>query len=758
MAPGGGDLVEDGPMFTSLGRLATGRTRMVLSLSVVVLALAAFAGGHAFGSLKSAGFVSPNAPSQIAANKLDDDFSGPPDLIFLVIARSGTVDSPAVAAAGRALTASLAASGVAGVTSYWTTGSRSLESRDGTEGLVMVSVNGPDKAVSNRVKHLADQFAKTSGAVTVRAGGGVVVGNDIGSQITGDLAKAESVAIPLTLLFLVFAFGSVVSALLPVAIGTMSIFTTLAVLWLLSLVTNVSQYALNLTTSMSLGLAIDYSLLMVYRYREELAAGSPPAEAVERAVRRAGRTIVFSAATVAAALAALLLFPVYFLRSFAYAGISVVVLATAGAVVVLPAMLAALGPKVNAWRIPVGRGRQANPTSESTFWRRVAGVVMARPVVTALPILAALVVLAIPFTHVEFGTPDDRVLAPGLPARAVGDALRTQFASNASDTTDIVTAAPLTDGQAAGYEAEISRLDGVSSVSGPAGVWAGGTQVQLDAAATAELRRYSSPDGTWISADTPDPLSARAQDLVKGIRALPVPGGTRSYVGGQAASLVDQKSALAGRLPLAMLLIALTTFVLLWLFTGSVVLPLKALFLNALTLVAVLGVMVWIFQYGHLAGFFDFTPTPTSTTIPLLLFCIAFGLSMDYEVFLLSRIKEAHDADISNTESVVEGLARVGRLVTMAAGLMAITFFSFAISKVSFIQMFALGTGAAVIIDATLVRGVLVPSFMRLLGEWNWWSPAPLRRLHRRIGVSELADRPVPVRPETVGQGTTSTS
>ncbi|HWE55419.1 MAG TPA: MMPL family transporter [Acidimicrobiales bacterium] len=746
-------------MFTSLARLAVARTRLVLVLSLVVLALAAFAGIHAFGALKSAGFVSPNAPSQIAANKLNDDFSGPADLIFLVTAHSGTVDSPAVAAAGRGLTARLASTGVAGVTSYWSSGNRSLESRDRTQGLVLVSVRGHSQAVTDEVKHLAKEFDTTSGAVTVRAGGGVEVGNSIGTQITGDLAKAETVAIPLTLIFLIFAFGSLVSALLPVAVGTMSIFTTLAVLWLLSLVTNVSQYALNLTTSMSLGLAIDYSLLMVYRYREELAAGWSPDQAVTRAVHRAGRTILFSAATVAAALAALLLFPVYFLRSFAYAGISVVVLATLGAVVVLPAMLAALGTRVNAWRIPVGRGRQANPSSDSPFWRRVAQVVMARPIVTALPILAALIVLAIPFAHVEFGTPDDRVLAPHLAARAVGDALRTDFASNASTTTEVVTGAPLTTTQAGQYEGEISRLAGVTSVQGPAGAWSDGVAVPLAPAENQQLRRYSSPEGTWISAVTPDPLSARAQNLVKEIRALPVPGGSHSYVGGQAASLVDQKSALAGRLPLAMLLIALTTFVLLWLFTGSVILPLKALVLNALTLLAVLGAMVWIFQYGHLSGFFDFTATPTSTTIPLLLFCIAFGLSMDYEVFLLSRIKEAHDHGADNNQSVVDGLARVGRLVSMAAGLMAITFFSFAISKVSFIQMFALGTGAAVIIDATLVRGVLVPSFMRLAGEWNWWSPASLRRLHQRIGVSEMPEEiSVPATRVPVDQGTTSTS
>jgi RND superfamily putative drug exporter len=279
-------------------------------------------------------------------------------------------------------------------------------------------------------------------------------------------------------------------------------------------------------------------------------------------------------------------------------------------------------------------------------------------------------------------------------------------------------------------------------VTGPDGTWVDGNQV---ASATSTLSRYQRPQGSWFTASTPDPLSRGAQNLVRTIRAVPVPGGATAYVGGQAASLVDQKDALSSRLPLALGLIVLTTFVVLWLFTDSVVLPLKALALNALTLLSVLGVMIWIFQYGHLKGFFDFTPLPTSTTMPLLVFCIAFGLSMDYEVFVLSRIKELHDAGVPNREAVVGGVARTGRIVTTAAALMAITFFAFAVSKVSFIQMFALATGAAILLDATLIRGVLVPAFMRVAGDWNWWSPRVLHRLHDRIGVGEVPeDLPAP--------------
>jgi RND superfamily putative drug exporter len=725
-------------MFQALARLATQRARLVLVITGVLIVLSAFAGIHAFKVLKSQGFVSPSAPSQIAANRLRDDFVGPPDLILLVTAKSGSVDSPSVAAAGEQIAARLAAEpGVQRVQSYWSDKNAALRSRTGTSALITATLSGSNTHVSDRVKALAPHFITSQGPVIVAAGGGDYVGNAIGKQIQGDLAKAESIAIPLTLIFLILAFGSVVAASLPVAIGAMSIFSTLAVLWLLGSLTNVSQYALNLTTAMSLGLAIDYSLLMVNRYREELAAGRTTAEAVTNAILRAGRTIVFSAATVAAAMAALLVFPVYFLRSFAYAGISVVVLATIGALIVLPSLLVVLGPRVNSWRLPIGRGRTTTMGGESPFWRRVAEVVTSRPVTTGLPVVAILAVLTIPFAHVNFGTPDDRVMAPGSQARVVGDALRTQFTADTATATDIVTSGPLSVSQAADYTRSISLLPGVVSATGPEGVWAGGKQIASPAADGAQLALHQSAAGTWITAYTPDPLGKQAQSLVKKIRALPLPGGGASYVGGPAASLVDQKADLAGRLPLALILIGLTTFIVLWLFTGSVILPLKALVLNALTLSSVLGVMVWIFQYGHLSGFFGFTALPTSTTMPLLLFCIAFGLSMDYEVFLLSRIKELRDAGADNHEAVVGGLAKVGRLVSTAAGLMAITFFSFAISKVSFIQMFALGTGSAVVIDATVVRGVLVPAFMRLAGEWNWWSPSPLRRLHARFGIDE---------------------
>ena len=704
-------------MLTRLGRLATTRPRLVLLIAGIGVLLSAAAGIHAPAKLKGGGFVSPDAPSQIAINRLKASFGGSPNLVVLVRAKEGTVDSPPVAAAGEALAARLATTpGVRNVASYWTSGIAALKGRTGDEALVVALIPGSDTVVKSKTKALVSELSTTGGPVTVRVGGFAGVNNAIATQINKDLAIAESVAIPLTMILLILAFGSVIAAALPVAIGLISIMATLAVLWVLALLTNVSVYSLNMTTAMSLGLAIDYSLLMVNRFREELSVEGGVEAAIIRSMQTAGRTILFSAGTVAAALAALLVFPVYFLRSFAYAGISVVVVASVGALVVLPALLTVLGARVNSARVPFLKARDLSE-AESPFWRRFAAGVMRRPLACGLPVIAILVLVGLPFLHVRFGTPDDRVLPTSAAARQVGDQLRTQFQVNADDRVEVVTSRRFTGAETSSYQASLTSVPGVLGVAVRQG-----------------------PATTWFSAPIrPDPEGGAAQALVGEVRALAVPAGTRAYVGGSAASLVDQKHDLGARLPLAMGLIALTTFLLLWLFTGSVVLPLKALVLNALSLTAVFGCMVWVFQYGHLSGLLGFTPLPTSTTMPLLLFCIAFGLSMDYEVFILSRIKEMHDAGETNAEAVAGGLARSGRIVTTAAALLAVTFFAFVTSRVSFIQMFGLGTGLAVLADATLIRAVLVPSFMRVAGDANWWSPRALRRLHARIGFRDVA-------------------
>jgi RND superfamily putative drug exporter len=566
---------------------------------------------------------------------------------------------------------------------------------------------------------------------------------DINGQVTRDLATAESIAIPLTLALLVLVFGSVVAGLLPLMVGGIAIAGTFAVLDLLARLTDVSIFALNLTTALGLGLAIDYSLLIVSRFREELQRGRTVEQAIGITLGTAGRTVLFSSATIAVALSALLVFPLYFLRSFAYAGIAVVAIAAAGALITLPAVLRLLGPRVD--RLRVGRRRSAI-ASGSGFWSGLAAFVMRRPVLSALPVVALLLGLAVPFLGVRFGLPDDRVIpAADSQARQVGDVLRSDFASQDSNALTVVL--PVVAGAdpsarlsaVAGYASAVSALPQVARVDSPAGIYIQGRRV---AAGRADLAVGPAAGVMVIPAAQAD--SPAAERLVRDVRAVPAPGDR--LVGGPSAALVDVKSGLGARLPEAIGLIALSTFVLLFLFTGSVVLPVKALMINAVSLVGVLGAMVWVFQDGHLAGLLGFTPTPLSITMPLLMFCVAFGLSMDYEVFLLGRIKELHDAGADTATAVAGGLERTGRIVTTAAALLAITFFAFVSSKVSFLQMFGLGTGLAIVLDATAVRGVLVPALMRIMGSVNWWAPAALRRLHARIGLAE-GGSPDPVRP-----------
>ena len=729
-------------MFEKLGRLVVRRARTVLVIALLAMVAFGALGAGAFGKLKTGGFIDGKADSTLASQAITAGFGGQTDLVLLVRARSGTVDSTTSAGAGSGLTERLSADDrVSGVVSYWSTEAPSLRSTDGREALVLAHIDGDEEESGLAAPDVIDAYARDSAAVTVRAGGGQAVGDDIGTQVGKDLAIAESIAVPLTLLLLIVAFGSVVAALLPLAVGLIAILGTFAELFVLGSTTDVSIFSINLTTALGLGLAIDYALLMVNRFREELAAGAAVEDAVVHTVRTAGRTIVFSAATVAAALAALLVFPLYFLRSFAYAGVGVIVVAMLGALIVLPALFTVLGHRVNAGRLPWLRNRPAVAGGETPFWRRLAGGVMRRPVLSAVPVVAVLLVAASPLLGVVFGTPDDRVLPTTASSRQVGDALRTDFTTNDAGAIDVVTTSAVAPAALAGYARTLSELPSVARVDTSAGTF---VRTRPQPVAPGDPRLGTAGAQLLSVIGTADAKSAAAERLVHRVRATAPPAGTRIHVGGTSAELVDSKHSIGSRLPIAALLIALTTFVILWLFTGSVIQPLRALTLNVLSLSATLGVMVWIFQEGHLSSVLGFTPLPTDTSMPVLLFCVAFGLSMDYEVFLLSRIKELHDHGADTTEAVTHGLARTGRIVSTAAVLLAISFFAFVTSQVSFIQLFGLGTGLAILIDATLVRGVLVPAFMAVVGERSWWSPAPLRRLHARVGLEEAPVLAVP--------------
>lgn len=700
-------------MFQRIGTLVVSRARWVLVVGTIALIGAAYLGVSAFAKLQTEGFDDPASESSRAARVLEAQSGGDADFVFVVTADRGNVDAAAAHAGGTALTDRLRHDpDLSGVVSYFDTDAPALRSEDGRHALVTASL--ADGADDSAAADVVDRYSGDRDGTTVRIGGQEGVSEEVAGQIGRDLGLAESIAIPLILVLLLLAFGNVVGALATLTVGMIAILGTFAELSVLGSLTDVSIYSVNLTTGLGLGLAVDYGLLMVARVREERAAGRTGDQAVVRAVETAGRTIVFSAVTVASALAAMLIFPLYFLRSFAYAGIGVMAITAASAVLLLPAALALLGPRVDAWRLPRVRGVQGG---ETAFWARLARFVTRRPLVAAAPVLVLLLLAASPLLGISFGTPDDRVLPTSASSRQVGDILRNDFAGNETTAIESVTAAPVADDALAAYADRIAGLDGVVRVDSTQG-----------------------DHGARVSAVTDlDRRSAGARDLVAQIRDLPGPSGAETLVGGPTAELVDSLAAIRDRLPYALGWMAVTTFVILFLFTGSVVQPVRALVLNVLSMSATIGAMVWVFQEGHLASLLGFTPMPMDTSMTVLLFTVAFGLSMDYEVFVLGRIKEMHDLGHTTEDAVVHGLARTGRIVSTAAALISISFFAFLVSDVAFIQLFGLGTGLAILVDATLVRGVLLPASMRLLGDTAWWAPRPLQALHRRIGLSEAS-------------------
>jgi putative drug exporter of the RND superfamily len=748
-------------MLTRFARLSTNHARAVVIAAIVVFAVAGALGGGVADHLTSGGFDDPSSESERADEALADRFdTGVPNVLLLVTARGDDVDDPSVAAAGQSLTQELAAeNGVDDVVSYWSEGNAPpLRNDDGSRALVVARIEGNDDQVEDRVTELAPRYehwagagGADSGAVDVELGGFAEVFHEVGDTIEEDLVKAETIALPITLVLLILVFGSVVAASLPLVIGVMSIVGTFFVLRVLAALTDVSIYALNLTTALGLGLAIDYSLFVVSRYREELRAGHPPRAAATRTVRTAGRTVAFSALTVAASLLAMLVFPFAFLRSFAYAGVAVALLAGLFSVVVLPAILVLLGPRVNAltlWR------RSVTPPEEGV-WHRIATVVMRRPIPIATAVVALLLVLGAPFLGLNLSSPDDRVLPESADVRQVHDVIREEFSSEEAGAlsvvaTDAPNAVPGLRNQIDAYATRLATMPSVARVDAATGTYCGTGiaeqlgcepgQLVLPPDSSPRYAGFSADGATYLSViPSVEPMSEAGEDLVHAIRDADAPWDV--LVTGESASLVDTNQALFERLPWALGLIAAITVVLLFMMFGSMVIPAKAIVLNVLSLTATFGAMVWIFQDGHLSGLLDFTATGgLNAAMPILMFCVAFGLSMDYEVMLLSRIKEEHDNGADSVRSVSLGLERTGRIVTAAAVLIAVVMIAFATSQVSFIKLFGVGLTLAVLADAFLIRGTLVPAFMRLAGDWNWWAPGPLRRFHDRWGVSEHVD------------------
>ena len=734
-------------MLTRLANLGIRFPKRVLAIAGLLLVAAAAYGAQAASHLASGGFYDTKAESGIALNTLTNTFhAGDPNLILEVSSPAG-IDSSATRTAGLTIAEDLQRQPfVSQVLSYWTAPAAQaagLRSHDGKSGLIAVRVVGDDNQAPKRAYDMYKGIVGTHDGITVKAGGNVATVHTVNQLTTSDLAKSEAIAIPITVVVLIWVFGSFIASLLPLVVGISSIVGTMAMLRGLGRLTDVSIYALNMTTAMGLALAIDYSLFIVSRYREEIRLGKDPDTAIRTTMNTAGRTVLFSALTVGLSLSAMLVFPMYFLRSFGYAGIGVVALATLAALTLLPAMLKVLGPRVDALdlrafaRRRLGRPAPVVKPLEETFWYRFANGVMRRALPIGLIVTAVLVGLGLPFLHASFGFPDDRVVPKTEAVHQVGDDLRYNFSSNAASTISIVVPSTSTaPTQLPDYASRLSTVANVTSVSSSAGTFVAGRQVGPGDP------HMAIGTETYLDVQTSaDAQSDKAKQTLTDLRHVQAPW--RVQFTGQTAINSDSLHALATAMPLAIALIALATFLVLFLFTGSLVLPLKALVLNTLSLSATFGAMVWIFQEGHLASLYGNLTTTgqLNATMPPLMFCVAFGLSMDYEVFLLSRIREAWlESDRStaaNTRAVAVGLGRTGRIVTAAALLMAIVFAAIADARVSFMMLFGTGLTLAVLMDATIVRGILVPAFMRLAGRWNWWAPAPLARLHDRFGLSE---------------------
>ena len=751
-------------MLHRIALLAIAAPRRILAVAALIMVAAAIFGIPVAKSLSAGGFQDPTSESSSATKLLTDKFHQGDMQLLVTVTAPDDARSPAATEVATDIVKHLEESPhVANVASAWTVppqAAAELTSKDGKTGLIVAGITGGENDAQKYAKALSDEVVHDRDGVTVRAGGVAMVYAQINAQTQRDLLLMESIAIPLSFLVLVWVFGGLVAAALPMVVGGLAIVGSMSVLRLITFTTDVSIFALNLSTALGLALAIDYTLLIISRYRDQLAEGKPRDKALIRTMSTAGRTVLFSATTVALSMAAMLIFPMYFLKSFAYAGIATVGFGAAAAVIVTPAAIWLLGDRLDSLdvRRSIRRAlRRPEPTVkpvEQLFWYRSTRFVMRRAVPIGLAVVVLLLALGAPFLSVKWGFPDDRVLPKSASAHQVGDQLRNDFVDDSSTAVSVVV--PDANGlDAATYErysVDLSRVPDVSTVSGPSGTFVAGARV----APPPPPDTYVADGSAYFSVGSNAPLFSDASEAqLDRLHQVARPGDRAIQLAGIAQINRDSVDAITTRLPWVLGLIAVITFGLLYLLTGSLVLPLKAVVLNVLSLTAAFGALVWIFQDGHLSAL---GTTPTGTLVanmPVLLFCIAFGLSMDYEVFLVARIREywlsmrtgaavtpsglraIKLARADNDEAVALGLAHTGRVITAAAVVMSITFAALIAAQVSFMRMFGVGLTLAVLVDATLVRMVLVPSFMHVMGGWNWWAPKPLARLHARIGISE---------------------
>ena len=719
-------------MMNRWGAFVARRAGRVLALSIALVALAAGYGLGVFGALSDGGFEDPASESARAFAAQETSFAdSSTDLVVVYSSPDLTVRDPAFAEAVDDTLRGLDPASVAGMTSWFDTQAPGLVSDDQHATRVLVTLTGTDQeAKSASYERLGDSLEAEG--LTTNVAGASAVFEDVNTQVGEDIARAESLAMPIVFVLSLLIFGSLVSALMPTMIGMIAVFGAFAVVRLLTEVTPVSVFSINVITLLGMGLAIDYALFVVSRFREELArqpgtGREDVAVAVTRTMATAGRTVLFSGVIVAAALGSLLIFPQNFLRSMGYGGMAAVLVAMVASLTVLPAVLALLGRRLEWGAMPWRR--RAARTDEGGAWARIARSVMRRPVLYLVASVSVLLLLASPVLGAVWGSVDERVLPADSPSRVAAETVADRFGGETASADVVVTGADAAETEA--YAASLRQVGGV-------------VDVRIVDTAEVDGQPSSLVQATWLG----NAQTTASQDLVEDLRAVPAPDGATALVGGASAQTVDLIDSVFDRLPWMAAFVAVVMLVLLFLAFGSVVLPVKAIVMNLLSIAAAFGVVTWIFQDGHLSGPLGFTsPGYLDVTQPILMLAILFGLSMDYEVFLLSRVREEWDRTGDNTAAVALGLQRTGRIITSAALLLAVVIGGFATSGIVFLKMIGVGMLVAVLLDATVVRALLVPATMRLLGRFNWWAPAPMARWWERHGHRE---EPLPVETSRV--------
>ncbi|MBA4867128.1 MMPL family transporter [Streptomyces sp. PSKA54] len=718
-------------MFAAIGKITARRRKWVVIAAVVFTLFAGVWGTGVFGSFTGgAGFDDPASESVRADKVLDGPLGRESnDLIVLYESKEKgrTVDE--FGDAVRTVLDGVPRAGIERLDSYWHPGAQDKSAyvskdRQQTYATVQFTSDNDQEQVEALAK-IKDDFA--ADGVTVRYGGVAAMTEQVNSLTGSDIARAEMLSVPVLLVLLVLIFRSAIAALLPLAVGTFVALGSFVVLRVLTMVTEISSTVINVITILGLGLAIDYALFLVNRFREELHAGADVDTAVHRATATAGRTVAFSGLAVAISFAGLVFFPSRFLSSMGYAAVAVVAFAVVGSLTLLPALLRYTGHRIDKWRIPLPRGRRraARPETEGR-WYRTAHAVMRKPLVSSLAIVAVLVGLGAPLLGVNWARPGEWVLPSDADAKVVSKTLASDFDTNPGQimTSVVRFDGPADRAEVASYAERLADVDGIASAT-PTGFAGDDARVTL---------RY-----------TPDPMSNAAEDMVGEVRATSPPQGAETLVTGMPASRVDIVGMIGERLPWMALFVAVVSFLVLFLAFGSLLLPLKSVVLNLLSLLAAFGAIKWIFQDGHLSGLLGFEPIgAVDANFPVLVVAIAFGLAMDYEVFLLSRVREEWEVSGDPVESVALGVQRTAKIITSAALLLVVVVGGFMTSSILFMKMIGVGLVIAVLVDATIVRGLLVPATMALLGERAWWAPAPLARWWARYGFRESSETPPP--------------